>query len=41
MEIDYEYWEHQKAGIEKAACAWIIFLALVGCSLQRQVSCSQ
>jgi hypothetical protein len=29
MEIDYEYWEHQKAGIEKAACAWIIFLALV------------
>jgi hypothetical protein len=29
MEIDYEYWEHQKAGIEKAARAWIIFLALV------------
>jgi hypothetical protein len=29
MEIDYEYWEHQRPGIAKTACAWLIFLALV------------
>jgi hypothetical protein len=29
MEIDYEYWEHQRPGLEKTACAWLIFFALV------------
>jgi hypothetical protein len=29
MEINYEYWQHQKPGFEKAACAWVLFLALL------------
>jgi len=29
MEIDYEYWEHQRPGVQKAACAWSIFFAFV------------
>jgi hypothetical protein len=28
MEIDYEYGE-QRPGLEKTACAWLIFFALV------------
>ena len=29
METNYEYWEHQRPGVEKTACAWVMFLALV------------